>query len=176
MQDDTVTLKAVSALAHHLGNTLIKWVTEGDVGNNAPLEESPRAHALGAINDLVRDDKVAGLDFLLQTANGGESDHAADTDGAQGCDISASGNLMRSNLMVQAVAAQEGDSDNLVVVLTLVVQNSDRRGRDAPGGCDVQRGHLSEARQFTQTGAANDSDGDGPCQIQYRQLSIVVGV
>jgi hypothetical protein len=30
-------------------------VTEGDVSDNATLEESPRAHALGAVNDLVRD-------------------------------------------------------------------------------------------------------------------------
>jgi hypothetical protein len=36
---------------------------EMDVSDNATLEESPRAHALGAVNDLVRDNKVAGLDL-----------------------------------------------------------------------------------------------------------------
>lgn len=137
MQDNAITLKAVSALAHHLGDALIEGVTEGDVGDNAALEESPRAHALGAVNDLVRDDKVTGLDFLLQTADGGESNDAADANGAQGGDVGASGNLMRSDLVVQAVAAQEGDGDNLVVVLTLVVQNGDGRGRSAPRGCDI---------------------------------------
>lgn len=176
MQDDAITLKAVSALAHHLGDALIEGVTEGDVSDNATLEESPRAHALGAVNDLVRDNKVAGLDLLLQTADGGESNDAADANGAQGGDIGASGNLMRGDLVVQAVAAQEGDGDNLVVVLTLVVQNGDGRGRGAPGGCDIQRSHLGEAWQLAQTGAADDGDSDGPCQIHYRQLSIEVGV
>lgn len=176
MQDDTITLEAVSALAHHLGDTLIEGVTEGDVSDNTALEESPRAHALGAVNDLVGDDKVAGLDFLLETTDSRESNNAADTDGAQGGDIGTSGNLMRSDLVVQTVAAQEGDGDNLVVVLTLVVQNGDGRGRNAPGGCDIQRSHLGEAGQLAQTGAADDSDWDGPCQIHYRQLSIEVGV
>lgn len=176
MQDDTITLEAVSALAHHLGDTLIEWVTEGDVSDNTALEESPRAHALGTINHLVGDDKVTGLNLLLETADGGESNDAADTDRAQRGDVGTGGNLMGSDLVVQAVAAQEGDGDNLVVVLTLMVQNSDGRGRNAPGSCDIQRSHLSEAGQLAQTGAADDSDSDGACQIHYRQLSIEVGV
>jgi purine nucleoside phosphorylase len=39
---DFVTLKAVSALAHHLSDALIEGVTEGDVSDNATLEESDR--------------------------------------------------------------------------------------------------------------------------------------
>jgi hypothetical protein len=125
VQDNTVTLETVAALAHHLGNTLIEGVTEGDVSDNAALEESPRPYTLGTVNDLVRDDEVAGLDLLLQTADGREGDYATDTDGAQSSDVGAGGNLMRGDLVVRAVAAEEGDGDDLAVVLTLVVQDGD---------------------------------------------------
>lgn len=146
MQDNTIALEAVAALAHHLGNTLIKGVTEGDVGDYATLEESPGTNTLGAVNDLVGDNKVTGLDLLLQTANGGEGNDAADTDGAQGGNVSAGGNLVGSNLVVQAMAAQEGDGDSLAVVLALVVQDGDGRRGGTPRSRDSQRGHLGEAR------------------------------
>lgn len=134
MQNNTVTLKAVAALADNLGDTLIEGVTEGNVSYNTILEESPWANTLSAVNDLVRNDKVSGLDLLLETANSGESNDATDTDGAQSSDVGAGGNLMGSNLVVGAVAAQEGDGHDLAIVLALVVQDGDGRGGFAPGG------------------------------------------
>jgi hypothetical protein len=133
VQDNTVTLKAVSALANHLGDTLIEGVTEGNVSDNTTLEESPWTNTLSAVNDLVRNDKIAGLDLLLETANSGESNDATDTNGAQSGDVGAGGNLMGSDLVVGAVAAQEGDGDDLAIVLALVVQDGDGRGGVAPG-------------------------------------------
>lgn len=134
MQDNTITLKAVSALANHLGDTLIEGVTEGNVSDNTTLEEGPWTNALSAVNDLVRNDKIAGLDLLLETANSGESNNATDTNGAQSGDVGAGGNFMGSDLVVGAVAAQEGDGDDLAIVLALVVQDGDGRGGVAPGG------------------------------------------
>lgn len=138
VQNDTVTLQAVTALANDLGDTLIKGVAEWNVGDNTTLEVGPWANTLGAVNDLIGDNKVARLDGLLQTANCRESNDAADTNGAQGSNVGASGHLVRGNLVVGAVAAQEGDSNGLVVVLALVVEDGDRGGGLAPGGRDVQ--------------------------------------
>jgi hypothetical protein len=121
VQDDTLAVEAVAALADNLGDALIKGVAEGDVGNNTALEESPWTDTLGAINDLVGDDEIAGLDLLLETADGGESNNGADTNGAKGSDVSAGGNLVGSDLVVRTVAAEESDGDGLAVVLALVV-------------------------------------------------------
>jgi hypothetical protein len=158
VQDDTVTLQAVSAFANNLGDTLIEGVTEGNVGDNTTLEVGPWANTLGAVNDLIGDNKVTGLDSLLETANSGESNDAADTDGAQSSDVGASGHLVRGNLVVGAVTAEERDGNGLVVVLALVVEDSNRGGRLAPGGGDVQRSNLGESRKLAKTSAADDSN------------------
>jgi len=175
VQDDTVTVEAVSAFAHHLGDTLIEGVTEGNVGDYTALEESPWPDALGAVNDLVGDDEVAGLDLLLQTSDRGESNDGADTNRAKGSNVGAGGDLVGSDLVVRTVAAQESNCDGLAVVLALVVEDGDGGGGSAPRGFDSQRGDLGESRQLTKTGAADHSDWDGRCQIHYRQLFIKVG-
>jgi hypothetical protein len=161
VQNDTVTLQAVSALAHDLGDALIEGVAEGNVCNRTTFEVSPWSHTLGTVNNLVGDNKVTGLDFLLQTADGGESNDAANTDGAQSGDVGTGRNLMRSNLMVGAVAAQESNRDNLVIVLAVVVQDGDGRGGFAPGSGDGQGSNLSESRELTQTSATDDGNWDG---------------
>lgn len=134
MESHTVTLQTVSTLADNLGDTLIEGVTEGNVRNHAALEVGPWPHTLGTVNDLVRDDKVTGLDSLLQTADSRESNNAADTDGAQSSDVGAGRDLVRSDLVVGAMAAQESNSDNLVIVLAVVVEDGDGGRRLAPGG------------------------------------------
>lgn len=134
MESHTVTLQAVSALADNLGDTLVEGITEGNVRNHAALEVGPWPHTLGTVNDLVGDDKVTGLDSLLETADSGESNNATDADGAESSDVGAGRDLVRSDLVVGAMAAQERNSDKLVIVLAVVVEDSDRRRRLAPGG------------------------------------------
>lgn len=158
VQDDTLTLQAVSAFANDLGDTLIEGIAERNVGDNTTLEVGPWANTLGAVDDLIGDHEVTGLDSLLETANSGESNDAADTNGAQSGDIGASGHLVRGNLVVGAVTAEERDGDGLVVVLALVVEDSDRGGRLAPGGRYVQRSNLSESRKLAKASAADDSN------------------
>lgn len=133
VQNDPVTLQAMSTLAHHLGDALVKGVGKGDVGNHAALEVRPWPHALGTVNDLVWNDEVAWLDCLLETADSREGDDAPHADGAQGGNVWAGRDLVRGELVVRAVAAQECDGDGLVIVLALVVQDGDWRGGLAPG-------------------------------------------
>lgn len=125
VQRHAFTLQAVSALAHNLGNALVEGVAEGNVADNTTLEECERADTLGAVNDLVWDDKVAGLDLLLQAADGGESNDCTDTDGAESGNVGACGDLMRGDLVVGTMTAEEGNGDGLVVVS--VVEDGDRR-------------------------------------------------
>lgn len=165
MQNDPVTLQAVSAFPHDLGDTLVKGISEGDVGDHTPLEVGPWPHTLGTVNDLVRNDKVARLDCLLETTDSREGDDAPDPDGAQSGNVRAGGNLVRGDLVVRAVSAQECDSNGLVVVFALVVQDGDRGGGFTPGSRDRQRGNLGEARELTESGAADDSNWDKPYAI-----------
>ena len=165
MEHDAVALQTVSALPHDLGDTLIEGVSEGDVGDHAALKVGPWPEALGAVDDLVGDDKVARLDFLLETTNSRESNDAPHTNGAQGSDVRAGRDLMRSELVVQAVAAQEGNGDGLVIVLAVVVQNGDGRRGLAPGRRHGQGGDLGESWKLAQSSAANDGDRHGAWRI-----------
>lgn len=80
MENHTVTLQAVSTLTHNFSNALIKGVTKGNMSNYTALKVCPRPNALGTVDDLVRDNEVAWLDRLLETANRGEGNDAPNTD------------------------------------------------------------------------------------------------
>lgn len=160
MQHNTLALEAVAASPHNLGNTLIEGVSERNVSNHASLEEGERPDALGTVNDLVWNHEVAGLDLLLQATDGREGNDGADTNRAQSSDVGASRHLMGGNLMVQAVTTEESDSDGLVVVRAVVVQDGDRGGGSAPGSRDVQGSNLSETRQFAKTSSTDDRNTD----------------
>ena len=161
MQTHTLTLKTMPTSPHNLGHALIKRIPERHMGDNTTLKEGERANTLRPVNNLGRDDEITGLDLLLQTSDSGEGHDGAHADGAQGGDVGARGDLMRRNLVVHTVAAEEGHRDGLVIVVALVVEDGDRGGRLAPGGVDVQRGNLGEAGEFTQACSADDGDADG---------------
>ena len=161
MEDNTLTLQTVSTGSHHFGDTLVERVAKRHVGDDTPLEERKRSDTLGTINDLVRDHKVAGLDLLLQAADGGEGNDGADANGTERGNVGAGRNLMRGDLVVHAMATEKSDCDGLVVMAALVVQDGDRRGGLSPGGRDVERGDLGEARKLTETSSTDDGDTDG---------------
>lgn len=161
MQCNTIALQAVSTSPHHLGNPLVKGVCKGNVGNHSLLEKCPWTESLGAINDLIRNHKIAGLDFLPQATDGREGDDGTDTDGTQGSDIGAGGNLMGCQLVVQTVTTQKCDCDSLAGALALVVKDGDRRRGVTPRRRDIQRRNLGEARKLSKTSAANYADSDG---------------
>lgn len=174
MKSDAVTLQRVAAGADNLRNALVEGIAERNVGDGTSLEEGERADALGAVDDLVGDHEVAGLDLLLQTADGGEGNDGADANGAEGGDVRAGGHLMGRDLVVLAMTAQEGDGDGLVVVRALVVQDRDGRGGLAPGSGDVQRSNLGETREFAEAGSADDGDADGVYKRQFQSAWLAI--
>lgn len=161
MKGHTIAFQAVSASPDNLGDTLIKWVAEGNVSHDTFLEECKRSDTLGAVDDLVGNHEITGLDLLLQAANGGEGDDGADTDGTQGSNVGAGRDFVGRNLMVQAMATEEGNSDKLASVGALVVKNANRRGGVAPGSRDRQRSNLGEAWKLAKSSTTNDGDADG---------------
>lgn len=159
MQYDTLALHMLRAGLNNIGETRVKGVGETNVSNDASLKESPRSDALGAVNGLVRDDKVHGLDLFLQRANSGEGNDAAHTDMAQGSNIGSVGDLVGSELVVQPVSGEESDVD------ALVFEDADWRGGTAPGCLEVEDGDGLEPFQLAEASAANDGDVDRLCEI-----------
>lgn len=157
VQDDALALQVLGAAPDDVGNLGVVGVGEGDVADEAVLEEGEGAVALGAVDDLVRDDEVHGADLLAQGADGGEADDGAHAQRPQGGDVGAGGDLVRRELVVLAVAGQEGDGH------AAVFEDQDRRRRITPGrqrvyACD---GHV--AVDLVEPGAADDGDLDGSC-------------
>ena len=77
--------------------------------HDAVFEKGKRSDALGSVDDLVREEEVAGPDGLLQAADGGEGEDAADAELAESGDVGAGRDFMGAVLVVEAVAREEGD-------------------------------------------------------------------
>lgn len=104
VQHHAIALHALGAFPDDLCDLVVVRVGEGDVADEAVLEEGEGPVALGAVNDLVRDHEVLWPHLLLQRTDGGEADDATHTQGAQGSDVGARGNLVGRDLVVLAVA------------------------------------------------------------------------
>lgn len=161
MQHDSFSLQAVSASPHHLGNALIEWVTEGNMSNSASLKECKRSDTLGPVNNLVWNNEVARLDVLLQASDCRKGDNGSYANRSQSSNVGASGHLVRSNLMVKTVTAQEGNSNILAIGRALVVKNGNRGGGLAPRSGDVQSRNLCKTRKLPETSTADDGDPHG---------------
>ena len=157
VQNNTVALEALRTALDDIGQLGVERIREADVPDEPLLEEGEGADALGAVDDLVRHDKVHGLDLLLQRADGGEGDDGAHADVAQGGDVGAVGHLVRRELVVHAVARDEGD------VVAVVLEDLHRRRREAPGRLRAERGDGDEALELAEARAADDADVDGLC-------------
>lgn len=154
MQRHTVALHGGGALLDDIDNLAVKWVAKGDVADEAALEEGEGADALGAVDDLVGDHKVHGLDLLLEGADGAEGDDAAHANVPQGGDVGAGGHLVRRELVVGAVTGEEGDRD------AIVLEDEDRGRGLSPGRLGVQLGDRRVAIDLVEASTADDGDMD----------------
>lgn len=155
MQDDTVSLHALGAALHDRGQFCVKRVRESNMADNTTLEKSKGTDALGPVNDLVGDDKVHGLDVLLERAHGRESNDASHADMSKSSNVGSVGNFVRRELVMEAVAGQEGNVD------AFVGEDADGRGRRTPGRHGIELGDGLIPLELAETGAADDGDVDG---------------
>lgn len=73
------------------------------------VEERGGAHALGAIDDLVGEHKVAWADILAEGADGGESEDGFDAEGFERGDVGARGDGGRGVGVMRSVSGEKGD-------------------------------------------------------------------
>lgn len=139
----------------NLSQLVVERVRKSHMADNTTLEEGERPNTLCAIDDLVRDDKVHGLDLLLERADGREGDDASDTEMAESSNVGAVGNLVRRKLVVHTVTGKESH------VHAIVGEDGDGRGRSAPRRDGVDDGDGLVAFELGQAGAANNADMNG---------------
>lgn len=158
MQNHTVADHGSSASLDDISQLLVKWIGKSNVADDTALVECKGTDTLGAVNDLVGEDKVHGLNVLLQGADGGEGDNAADANAAEGGNVGPVGHLVRRKLVMKAVAGEEGNVD------VAVGEDVDGRGGLAPRRVGVQSGDGRVALELAEASAANDGDVDGLCR------------
>ena len=139
VHDNTLSLQRVSALTNNLSDLLIEWVRKANVSDNATFKEGEWSNALGSVDNLVWNDKVAWLDLLLKGTDSRERNDAANTDGAKGGNVCAVWDLVWCNRVVSAVTGKKGNDG------ILVLEDGDWRRWSTPRGFDVQTGDWSEA-------------------------------
>lgn len=164
MKDDALPLHARGAELDHVRKLFVEGVRKPDVPHNPVLEEGERADALGPVNDLVGNDEVHGLDLLAEGPDGGEGDDAADADGPQSGDVGARWHLMRGDLVVDAVASEEGYGD------AIVPGNEDGRRGEAPRRGRVDRGYGLKAGDAAEASPAYYGDVDGFCRRELDHM------
>jgi hypothetical protein len=109
VEHHALALHVSRASLDNLSQLLVERVRKSNMADNA----------LCAIDNLVRDHKVHGLDLLLQRADGGEGDDRSDTEMAESSDVGAVRDFVRRKLVVHSVAGKESH------VYTIVGENGD---------------------------------------------------
>lgn len=152
VQDDTIALHTLRTSFHNGSQLVVERISEADMAHYTALEKGEWTNALCAINDLVGDHEIHGLDLFLQRADGGEGDDAANTQMTQGSNVGLTGHFMRRKLMMYAVSGQES------YVGAVVGGDPDGRCRGAPRSDGIDLGDGLETIELSQARAANDGD------------------
>lgn len=113
MEHNALSFESVAAFPYYGRDARVKGVGEGNVADNPALKEGERSDALCAVDDRVRDHEVSRFHFFAERANSAEGDDGAYAEGAECGDVCTSGHLVRSILVVDAVACEKSNWDCL---------------------------------------------------------------
>jgi hypothetical protein len=86
----------------------VERLIERNVNDQPLAEEGRRADALGAVEELIGDDHVAGRVVLAQAADGAHRDQVLDAQLLEAINIGAARHLARHQAVPNTVARQEG--------------------------------------------------------------------
>ena len=133
-------------------------IGERDVGDDAPAKEGVVLAAAGAVKELIGQDDVARLVFLLQAAHGGDGDDPAHVQGAQRPDVGTVIEFGGQDAVPFAVPWQEKHSPA-----------GQRAADDFVRRRAERRVHLDllavgESVDVIEAGAADDADSRGECR------------
>ena len=84
-------------------------IGEADVGDDTVAEESVFGGLVGAIEELVWQDDMAGFVLWLEGADGGDGKKPADIERAEGVNIGAVIEFVGEDTMTSGVASEEVD-------------------------------------------------------------------
>lgn len=155
MKHHAIAFHVSRASFDDLSQLLVEWIRKSNVADNTTLEEGKWSNTLCAIDDLVRNHKIHGLDLLLERADGREGNDASDTEMAESSNVGAVRNLMGRKLVVHAVTGKESH------VYAIVGEDRDGRGGSAPRCDGVDDSNGLVAFELGQAGAANNTDVNG---------------
>ena len=80
------------------------------MGDHArPFEKADRSNALGAVDDLVREDEIARLDFFTEGAYGRKGDDGSDAEGFESGDVGSAWDGGGGDGVSWAVSGEKGD-------------------------------------------------------------------
>ncbi len=130
-------------------------VGEGDVGDDAAAEEGVGGGLLGAVDELVDEDDVAGAVLALERSDGADAEDPGHAEFFEGPEVGAVGHLGGQQSVSPAVARQEDD-----------VPSGEAAGEQAVGGIAERGAHgdpagVGEAVDLVEAGAADDPDSMG---------------
>ena len=95
-------------LPHRVAQDWAIWVREGDVGDDAFVEECP-GPATGPVDQLVRHDHVQRPDPLLQAADGADGYDTLDAQGLQCVDVGPRRKIARGDLVAPSMPRKKGN-------------------------------------------------------------------
>ena len=96
-------------LGQHVAELGAVGVGEGHVAEHGTVEEGVGA-APRAVDELVADDQFSRMDVLAQRSGGEGADHPAHAELVEGPQVGPRVHAMGRELVVQAVAGEEGDA------------------------------------------------------------------
>jgi hypothetical protein len=79
------------------------------MGNKTLTEESGWANSLSSIDNLIRQDEVAGRDLLTKRTDGGESKDGLNTEMLQSSNVGTAGNFGGGEVVTAAMTSQESN-------------------------------------------------------------------
>lgn len=100
MQHNFIALHVLGAGLDDLSQSRVEGISESNMPDNTALEEGKGTDTFGPVNDLIGNNKVHGLDVLLQRADGRKSDDASHTNMSKGSNVGTIRHFVGSKLMM----------------------------------------------------------------------------
>lgn len=165
MQLNFVSGEVLGTGLDNSSHLFIEGICKADVADNPTLEEGKRPDAFRAVNSLIWNYEVHGLNLLPQGTDSREGNDASDAEMTKGRNVGLVWDLVGRKLMVGAMASEEGD------VGIAMAENTDGRRWRAPWSLRIDCSNLMKAFKLGEAGAADNGDLDGDLE---RSFSIVL--
>ena len=149
------SLLGLGRLEQQLAQLVANGVGEGDVGHDAPAEEGMLRRALGAVDELVHQHDVAGLELGLQRADGADADDPLHAELLHRPEV---GPVVQFSWQDPVSAPVTGQEDHLAAGQFACEEGV---GRIAEGSLHLHPLLTGEAFDGIETAAADDADAMG---------------